>query len=344
MLFQGFNPSAECFMTSGLFMLNKELRMVDRAAEAYDLLLKLAKEAADRGILASPLETRRAAFQKLDRVAVEGMAPIRSRRDAAGSRSGKTATFESCHVTVMSESGDHAVSRQFRLVAIRILLAHDEIKIEKLPLQAIFRFHAGEQMFYRGDIESGHFRALAEEILDWYYAIKIADAVLAEDGQERFTIPGPGTDGVVMGYLDQTAAVPAGELHQFVRGRKKTHVIAASPFAPALFIGNTYIGFNEIRPDQKDLRECWVEWRRYFSKSYELGLERVIWPFRSVAPPSADHGVEPDAVAAVRAFLLDPRALKTMQNRALVGRSRGSYEPSQEEEHEYDQMPLRNVG
>jgi hypothetical protein len=33
-----------------------------------------------------------------------------------------------------------------------------------------------------------------------------------------------------------------------------------------------------------------------------------------------------------------------MQNRALVGRSRGSYEPSQEEEHEYDQMPLRNVG
>jgi hypothetical protein len=331
-------------MTSGLFMLNKELRMVDRAAAAYDLVLKLAREAADRGILQSPPEARRAAFQKLDRVILEGMEPIKSRHDAVGSRSGKTATFESCHVTVMSEIGDHSVSRQFRLVAIRLLVAHDEIMVEKLPLQAIFRFHAGEQMFYRGDVESGHFRALAEEIMDWYYAIKIADSVLEEDGQERFTIPGPGTDGVVMGYLDQAAAVPAGELHRFARGQEKTHVIAASPFAPALFIGNTYIGMNEIRPDQKDLRECWVEWRRHFAKAYELGLEREIWPFRAVSPPTRDHRVGSDAVAAVRAFLLDPRALKTMQNRALVGRSRGSYEPATEDEHDYDAAPMRNVG
>jgi hypothetical protein len=325
-------------------MLNKELRMVDRAAAAYDLVLKLAREAADRGILHSPPEARRAAFQKMDRVILEGMEPIKSRHDGVVSRSGKTATFESCHVTVMSESGDHSVSRQFRLVAVRLLVAHDEIMVEKLPLQAIFRFHAGEQMFYRGDVNSGHFRALAEEILDWYYAIKIADSVLEEDGQERFTIPGPGTDGVVMGYLDQAAAVPAGELHRFARGQEKTHVIAASPFAPALFIGNTYIGFNEIRPDQKDLRECWVEWRRHFAKSYELGLEREIWPFRDVSPPTRDHRVGSDAVAAVRAFLLDPRALKTMQNRALVGRSRGSYEPATEDEHGYDAAPMRNVG
>lgn len=333
-------------MPTGLFMLNKELRMVDRAAEAYDLLLKLAREAADRGVLNAPLDTRRAAFQKLERIAIEGMEPIRSRRDSVVSRSGKTATFESCHVTVMPESGDHAISRQFRLVAVRILLAHDEIMVEKLPLQAIFRFHAGEQMFYRGDVESGHFRALAEEILDWYYAIKIADAVLHEDGQERFTIPGPGTDGIVMGYLDQAAAVPAGELHRFARGQEKTHVIAASPFAPALFIGNTYIGLNEIRPDQKDLRECWVEWRRHFAKTYELGLEREIWPFRAVSPPTRDHRVGSDAVSAVKSFLLDPRALKTMQNRAMAGRSRGSYEPSMEDEHEYnqDQVPMRNVG
>jgi hypothetical protein len=330
-------------MLSGLFMLDKELRMVERAAEAYDLLVKLAREAADRGVLQASPEARRAAFQKLDRIAAEGMSPIRSRRDASVSRSGKTATFESCHVTVMPEKGDHSISRQFRLVSVRILVAHDEITVEKLPLQAIFRFHAGEQMFHRGDIASGHFRALAEEILDWYYAIKIADYVLDEDGKERFTIPGPGTDGVVMGHLDHSAAVPAGELHRFARNQEKTHVVAASPFAPALFIGNTYIGFNEIRPDQKELRECWVAWRRHFAKEYQLGLEREIWPFRVVSP-AGGHRVGPDAIAAVRSFLLDPRALGTMQNRALASRSRGAYVPMHDDEREISAMPLRIAG
>lgn len=326
-------------------ILNQEISKIVRSAAAYGVLVNLAREAADCGILQAPVDARRAAFQKLERVIAEGMDPIRSRRDTIISRSGKTASFESCHVTIMPEVGDTAISRQFRLTSIRLLVAHDEIVIEKLPLQAVFRFHAGEQMFHRADVESGRFRALATEITDWYYAIKIADSVLDETDQERFTIPGPGTDGVVLGYLDQAAAVPAGELMRFARNQGKTHIIGASPFSPALFIANTYIGAFDIRPDQKDLRDCWVEWKRHFGRAYQSGLERELWPFREISPAKRDHRVGADAVATVRAFLLDPRALKAMQNRKFADRVRGpSHEPSHDLDEDIDPAPMRNAG
>lgn len=332
-------------MTTAHIMLNQEIAKIVRAAAAYEILVNLAREAADRGVLQSNVDARRSAFQKLDRVIVEGMDPIRSRRDAVISRSGKTASFESCHVVVMPEVGDTAISRQFRLVAIRLLVAHDEIAVEKLPLQAIFRFHAGEQMFHRGDVQRGHFRSLATEIAEWYYAIKIADSVLDETDQERFTIPGPGTDGLMLGYLDQAAAVPAGELMRFARNQEQAHVVGASPFAPGLFIANTYIGASDIRPDQKDLRDCWVEWKRHFDKKYQLGVERELWPFREIVPAQRDHRVGSVAVDAVRAFLLDPRALRTMQNRRFADRERGRmHEYVPEIEDDLDAVPMRSVG
>ena len=332
-------------MSTAHIILNREISKIVRSAAAYDILVDLAREAADRGVLQAPVDARRAAFQKLERVITEGMDPVRSRRDAIVSRSGKTASFESCHVTIMPEVGDTAISRQFRLTSIRLLVAHDEIVIEKLPLQAIFRFHAGEQMYHRADIEDARFRALATEIADWYYAIKIADSVLDETDQERFTIPGPGTDGVVLGYLDQAAAVPAGELIRFARNREKAHVIGASPFSPGLFIANTYIGAFDIWPDQKDLRECWIEWKRHFGHAYQSGLERELWPFREISPAQREHRVGSDAVDAVRAFLLDPRALSAMQNRRFADRVRGpSHEPSYDLDEYVGPAPMRNVG
>lgn len=315
-------------MLTAHLILNNELRSMGRASEAYDQLVEAAREAASRGVLQSSVETRRIAFQKLDRIACEGMTPIRSRRDGMVSRSGKTATFESCHVTVMPEVGLHFISRQFRLVSVRLLLAHDEILVEKLPLQAVFRFHAGEQMFHRSDVESGHFRKLATDLLDWSYAIKIADALLPDEDTQRFLVPGPAEDGLILGYLDETAAVPAGVVNRFTRNAEKIEAVAASPFAPGLFVANTYIGENEIRLDQKDLRGCWIEWRKHFEKSYQLGLERLVWPFRTVSPATRMDRVGPDAVEAVKAFILDPRAIRTMRNRHI--RETGMYEGYEE--------------
>ncbi|NTF17641.1 hypothetical protein G6L37_04460 [Agrobacterium rubi] len=332
-------------MSTAHFILNREIDIMVRSAAAYDLLVRLARETADRGVLQSTVDTRRAAFQRLERIMIDGMNPLRSRRDATISRSGKTASFESCHVTVMPEVGDRAISRQFRLVAVRLLMAHDEIVVEKLPLQSIFRFHAGEQMFHRGDVESGHFRALATEMLEWHYAIKIADSVLDETDQERFTIPGPGQDGMMLGYLDQAASVPAGELIRFARNQEKAHIVGASPFAPGLFIANTYIGANDIRPDQQDLRDCWVEWRRHFGRQYQLGLERELWPFREIVPAERGHRVGSDAVDAVRAFLLDPRALRSMQNRQYANMPRSStHDYTEDHGDELDATPMRSVG
>lgn len=310
-------------MSTAYHLLNQELRPLLRTPAAYDILVRLAREAANSGVLQSSVDIRRSAFQKLDRVITEGMDPVRSRRDSSVSRSGKTASFESCHVVVVPEVGETSTSRQFRLSSIRLHVAHDEIAVEKLPLQAVFRFHAGEQMFTRSDLRSDYFRSLASEIAEWYCAIKVADSVLDEAGRERFTIPGPGTEGFMMGYLDQSAAIPAGELLRFARGQEKAHVIGASPFAPGLFTANTYIGLHEIRPEQQALRECWIEWKRYFDREYQPALERELWPFREISPVEKGHVISQHAIDAVRAFLLDPRALRAMQNKLLADRVRG---------------------
>jgi hypothetical protein len=320
-------------------ILNNELLFTEKAAATYDRLLLFAKGAADTGVLLGNPDARTTMFRRLDRIAVEGMTPVKSRYDHGVSRNGRP-SHESCHVVVMPEVGDYSISRQFRLVAIRLLMAHDEICVEKLPLQAIFRYHAGEQLMGRGEIQSGYYRAIAEEMLGWYYAVKIADTVLDEAGLERFSMPGPCTDGVMLGMLDHAAAVPAGELHRFARNQHKEHVIAASPFAPGLFIGNTYIGVNDIRPDQKALRDCWVQWRHAFAGSYQRGLERELWPFRKLSPPMSDDRIAPGAVAAVRAFLLDPRALRAMESLQTMDRVRGPSKHAEEDEP----LPLMNVG
>jgi hypothetical protein len=319
-------------------MLAQEFRAADRTASTYEAVVDLARKAVQNGVLKGPVPAREAAFRKLNKLINDGMSPVRSRQDHTVSRSGRTSTHEALHVVIMPEPSLQE-TRRLRLVSIRLLIAHDEIAVEKLPLQSVFRIHAAQRLFYRGNIEHGCFKVLGEELLSWYYASAIASRLLEETGASRLMVPGPAMDGLILGQLDETAAVPAGEMFRFGKTQEAKHEIPASPYAPSLYSGNTYIGENEVRPIQKELRECFLRWREHYSRDYERGLERTIWPYRTVVPADRSDRISSEAIEALKAFLLDHRAQVAMGNWFDDERLHGNVPGAAEEE-----VPLLRAG
>ena len=301
-------------MKGGRLALDEEIRTVELADRTYADLVDKARALSSSGLLTSSAESRRVTFRKLDAYLRAGLSPLRSRFDEQASRSGKSVAFEACHATLMTERIFGGLARAYRLFTIRVAVRHDEIQVERVPLPAVLRFHAFERLQERSDLSEGFVRALATDCLEWHSAARLADFIGEEDGITRLVVPGPGTDGMALGHFDGSAAVPAGTLHRFGRTGETVEDVCAAPLGPRLQIFDTFIGPAEIRPLQREVRDCWTNWRAHCGRSYDRVLEREIFPGRTLSPALPSDLIDAHSFRAAWTFLRDPRAMMTIQN------------------------------
>lgn len=325
-------------MTTAHFILNEEIKSAKRSVDGFDRLVSRAEQGVVDGALQKSPEFRADFFKRLNNGILADMSPVRSRYDASKSRRGVNNAFEANHVTVMEEPGSTgALSKLFRLVSIRLLVVNDEVVVEKLPLQAGFRFHVGQRFHLRGDVEKDYFHSIARSMLDWYYAVKIGDDLLEDLHISRFAVPGPSEDSLLLGDIDRTAGVPAGEHFRIRKNGTKQQPVPVSPYAQGLYVVNTFIGQYELRPEQKDLCDCFITWRNHFAKEYSAALERECWPFKAISPSSPSSHMKDDQIDAMAAFVLDKRALNAMQAVPAEWQTSGyGVAPSSKYEADYD--------
>ena len=279
--------------------------------------MNAASDEVRAGILFQSPNVRAAFFHRTNRILRDAMQPLRSRYDEENNRKGQPSSFEACHVTFVHDNVLSSSRGQvYRLMSVRLHVTPEHVVFETTPLQACFRTHAADQLYNRGHQVGSAFRSLATDCLDWYLLQKIADDMLDGIGLTRLSIPGHGRDGLILGYFDRSAALPAGDRFTMKATGRSREIVPQSPFQQGLYIANTYLGSFDVKPIQLALRGCFLQWKGACGPSYDKALQDEIWSGRQISPAlqGLDSALPHDSADLLETFLLDDRALHAMQS------------------------------
>lgn len=254
-------------------------------------------------------------FEEVDAAVRDGMCVVRFRtdvREATRARP-KSEAYESMYVVIDYEASYGELHEKvFRLHALRMFGTRKKITIESRPLDVAFRTHSATRLYERGVQVDQAIAMLGAALQEWMPLPALAEAVLEDEGLLRFAVPGP-SSGLVMGRYDRHAAVPFGCRYVFDGTGSRSETVPASPFAPYLFCGHTFLGDAELTRGQADLRRCFVTWKEACGKAYDEVLEDLIWPYREIHP-AGERTVENLHIEALQALVSDSRALQAMGN------------------------------
>lgn len=297
------------------FRIDREQREVAAAHEGFIELIERASAVASKGALRGNAAARANVFRSLDKGLRAAIHPLRSRYDELPSRSGRTTSLEACHVALMPDHVFKGKSHLARLTAVRIAFLPDEIEIERLPLNACVRPHAAERVLERAELfPESAMRHVAGQMLEWLLVPFVADDTLEKLDLTRMSVPAEG-DGLVLGYMDRTSALPVGEVYRIRAEIKNRFEIPASPYSPGVYVANTFLGPREIKAEHRELIECLLQWRDHCGVAYWHRLEDGLWPHRAVRPPVRGSSKLPEgAIDALRELFFEERAIHAVQS------------------------------
>lgn len=208
-------------------------------------------------------------------------------------------------------------SNFFRLTSLRVVTNRKKVIMEFMPTHLAIRGHAAARFIERGADCSTAVRLLASSVADWAAMPSIVDEAIEGAGYSRLALPCR-LNGMLMGYVDSSEALPAGRRHSFDKHRFASEPIAASPLTPMTFIVNTYIGRAEIHDNQLGAMCLLEEWRRAAGSAFDAACEDAFWPVRELSPVSP--GIDNEIAERMREEIVMPRMLRAMGNKVPMNR------------------------
>jgi|HigsolmetaAR206D_1030411.scaffolds.fasta_scaffold01386_5 hypothetical protein len=232
----------------------------------------------------------------------------------------KSDAYELLYVSVMQEDQcEDGPRRFFRLTSLRAFATRKKVVLECRPTALGLREHAAFRFLTRGADASAAVRELASAIADWAALPGIVEDAMESIGFERLGIPAP--RGMLLGYLDQTAAIPSIKRFHFGRDWWGMEEEPVSPLVPATFAINTYIGPGQIHPNQIAAMDLMDRWKASCGPSFSLACDDVFWPERELRP-TGNATIDDDKVAEIRALMVEGRMLRAMGNKRVAVRLR----------------------
>lgn len=294
--------------------IDREQREIVAAHQGFIATLdRLSREAA-KGLLRANATTRTAVFRNVDKEFRAALHPLRSRYDDLPSRSGRTACLEACHVALMPDSVFTGRSGLIRLTAVRLALLPDEVEVELIPLGACLRPHSAERVLERADtLPENAMRHVAGHLLEWLMVPFLVDDTLDRIGLSRLSVPADDNE-LILGYMDRSCPLPVGELFKIRAGRCIRLELPASPYAPGIYVANTFLGWRELKPTQLAVHDAMTRWREDCGPAYWKRLEDGIWQHRALRPPIPRSADLPEGAAdAIRALCSEEQSIYAMQ-------------------------------
>lgn len=304
------------------FILQKKLRRETRNARNTEAELARVIEGVHglvEGYFANNRRIKggdlRGMFEDIDASVRDGMTAVRYRfdeRPATRARP-KSEAYEAMYVLVNNQESDTETrDRVFRLHAMRIFGSRKKVEIDVRPLPASFSRHSAERLHERGGNVDDSIQALGNHLVEWMLLPVLASDVMSDFNIGRFCVPGP-SSGLMMGFIDTTAAVPAGVRYSFNARVAMQESIFPDPLEPYLYSANTYVGEADATAYQMDLRRCFEVWRDAAGDAYRECLDDLVWPVREIRP-AVSTGLSDALIAALETLVSDPRALAAMGN------------------------------
>jgi hypothetical protein len=331
------------FMPDWTRRIDREQREIASAHQGFLATLdRLSKEAA-KGLLRANAATRTSVFRNVDKELRSTLHPLRSRYDDLPSRSGRTSCLEACHVALMPDTVFNGRPGLVRLTAVRLALLPNEIEVELVPLGACLRPHSAERVLERADeMPENAMRHVGLHMLEWLMVPFLVDDTLDRMGLSRLSVPGDDNE-MILGYMDRSCPLPVGELYKIRGGRPIRIELPVSPYAPGVYVVNTFLGWRELKPTQLAVHDAMARWREDCGPSYWTRLEDGVWQTRVVRPPVSRSADLPDGMAdAIRDLCSEEQSIYAMQAvrpPSAHGRDEDGFQSFDEIEREYYHGP-----
>lgn len=274
--------------------IDREMREIAMAHQGFLSTLERVSKEAGKGLLRANATTRKAIFRSIDKNLRAAIHPLRTRVDEMPSRSGRSSCLEACHIALMPDVIFNGKPGLVRLASVRLALLSDEIELELAPLGACLRPHAAQRVLERSEhFPESAMRHVAAHMLEWLMVPFLVDDTLDSIGLSRLSVPGDENE-MILGYLDRSCALPVGEMFKIRAGRCLRVELPVSPYAPGVYVVNTFLGWREIKSSQLDLHDAMSQWRDDCGPAYWKRLEDGIWQNRVVKPPVPRSAVLPE--------------------------------------------------
>lgn len=229
----------------------------------------------------------------------------------------KSEAYELFYLVMMPEDQQgEGQPRYFRLTSLRILATRKRVIMEFMPTALGVREHAAVRFARRGADVTEAIRILATSLAEWAALPGLVDDALEEAGFERMGITG--NRGLMLGYLDPSAPIPAGQRFVFGNEHWMQEDLPVSPTVSSTFSINTYIGPVEMKPNQVGAMAVLDRWRKECGDDFRQACEEVFWPERELSPV---HGasIDENFVQEVRRMVVEKRMLRAMGNAKVAG-------------------------
>lgn len=271
-------------------------------------------------------------FEGFDEAVRSRMTVVRSRHDERPPTRArpKSEAFEAMYVVVSNQEADtEQRERIFRLHSLRFLGTRKQVVVQVDALPVAFRKHAATRRHQRGENVDHAVQEIGESLTQWIPLILCSEDPVLDTGANSFSVPAE--EGMLLGYFDGSAAVPAGIRYRFNGIGVLRDDVPASPLSPSLYCANTFIGTAEMQPNQTELMQCFATWREAGAERYEDMLDDSLWPDREIAP-AAGAGLPEHIVDALGPLFKDGRALRAMGHRVDARVQPGADEEVEAEE------------
>jgi len=305
---------------------------VSRLQRSADVLGNVVEDVRDRLVRyfgygrKMPEQALRGLVADLHATITAELRPIRERLDVRRPTRvrPKSEAYELFYLVMMPEDlPGEETPRYFRLTSIRILATRKRVMLEFMPTALGVREHAAVRFARRGADVSEAIRILATSLAEWAALPGLVDDALEKAGFERMGITGD--RGLMLGYLDPRAPIPAGQRFVFGNEHWSQEDVPVLPTSSASFSINTFIGPVEMKPNQVGAMLVMDRWREQCGDDFRLACEEVFWPERELSGPR-DVSIDEDLVQEMRRLVVEKRMLKAMGNAKVAGMRFDLYE------------------
>jgi hypothetical protein len=229
-------------------------------------------------------------FAAADDMLVRSLTPLVS-RVAEKRLPGGGRVKQALHVVFLPvEAESSSRERIFQLHSLRLEVGPGMIETECTPLPFAFREHAAVRLVSRGQDVGPALRQVAVDLAHSTLMLSLAEPVVVSSLSGDMHFPAFRGNGLVLGTYHPSYALAAGRVDKIAHGRREASYVPADPLTPAMYVANTYLGFAEMKDDERDLKERLEEWRNSMGERYYLALSATLWPglFGDRVPAEAD--------------------------------------------------------
>lgn len=222
--------------------------------------------------------TMRSLYESFDEIVMNNLQIVdcRMRETKATATRPKGASFDVSYVGVRKKKECDGRQDIYELFTLRIVLKSKVVKLHLHPHPIAFQYHAAERLVERVDGETLPFEMIAAELADWSLALWEVFRTSKNYDQILLSLPCMEGKGMLAGRFEKLPMSPiSGTTNN--RSGCFSHSANFGDDKVAVFVIKTFVGSDNLRPEQVSALNRLARWRLLNKSEYMAARDASLW-------------------------------------------------------------------